>query len=214
MATPYTPQLKDIQLANQKLKGIAIHTPLQKNINYSEALESHILFKREDLQVVRSYKIRGAYNKISNLPKTSLKNGIVCASAGNHAQGVAYSCNLLSIKGIIFMPSPTPKQKTRQVKMFGKDQVDIILKGDTYDDAFGEAMKYTDKNDAEFIHPFDDPEIIEGQGTVGLEILQDSHDPIDYLFIPVGGGGLAAGVGSVFKNLSPNTKIIGVEPEG
>ena len=175
---------------------------------------AEILFKREDLQIVRSYKIRGAYNKIRSLSKEALKNGVVCASAGNHAQGVAYSCQKLGIKGIIFMPTPTPKQKIKQVKMFGKDQVEIILTGDTFDDAYLKALKYSKLHNSSFIHPFDDKQVIEGQATIALDILNENKRSIDYVFIPVGGGGLAAGVGSVFKILSPDTKIIGVEPSG
>ncbi len=201
-------------MASVRLKNIATHTPLMNNLNYSDRYEANVFFKREDLQNVRSYKIRGAYNKIRSIKSGALKNGVVCASAGNHAQGVAYSCHFLKIKGTIFMPNPTPKQKIKQVKMFGKDAIDVVLVGDTYDDAFNEAMEFCNKHQSQFIHPFDDPKVIEGQGTVGLEILQDAGTSIDYLFLPIGGGGLAAGVGTVFKNLSPETKIIGVEPAG
>jgi threonine dehydratase len=158
--------------------------------------------------------LRGAYNKISQLSETELKNGIVCASAGNHAQGVAYSCQKLGIKGKIYMPATTPKQKIRQVEMFGKEYIEIVLTGDTYDAANKAAVEDCKKTGMGFIHPFDDPQIIEGQATVGLEILQDSKQEIDYIFIPVGGGGLAAGVGAYFKQMNPHTKIIGVEPAG
>ncbi len=170
--------------------------------------------KREDLQLVRSYKIRGAFNKMSSLSKEELAKGVVCASAGNHAQGVALSCKKLRVKGTIFMPSPTPKQKIEQVKMFGKSYIDVQLVGDSFDDAYHNAKSYCQETGASFIHPFDDQKVIEGQATVGLEILEQSTVPIDILFIPVGGGGLASGIGPVFKTLSPHTKIIGVEPEG
>lgn len=210
----YRPQMKDIQVANTLLNGVVEHTPLQLNLNLSDRYKANIYLKREDLQIVRSYKIRGAYNKISSLSKASLKQGIICASAGNHAQGVAYSCQLLGIQGVIVMPSITPKQKIRQVEMFGKDNIEIILHGDTYDDAFCEAQRISIEQKLAFIHPFDDEKVIEGQGTVGLELLQDAVNPIDYLFIPIGGGGLAAGVAAVFRALSPQTKLIGVEPEG
>ncbi len=210
----YMPQVQKIQEARERLRSVAEHTPLVQNLNLSEEYNATIMLKREDLQLVRSYKIRGAYNKISCLTKEELKNGVVCASAGNHAQGVAYSCRKLGIKGTIFMPSPTPLQKIRQVKMFGKGMVEIILEGDTYDDAYKMALDYCNANNSSFIHPFDDELVIEGQATVGLEILQDTQKHIDYLFVPIGGGGLAAGVASLFKTLSPNTKIIGVEPEG
>jgi threonine dehydratase len=208
------PDIKNIQQALTRLKDVVLHTPLQKNINLSNRFRANVLLKREDLQVVRSYKIRGAYNKISSIPKEQLENGVVCASAGNHAQGVAYACNNLNIKGLIFMPGPTPRQKINQVKMFGKKNIEIRLVGDTFDDAERAARTACEENHSVFIHPFEDSKVIEGQGTIGLEILQDTTDQIDYLFLPVGGGGLAAGVGSVFRALSPETKIIGVEPAG
>jgi threonine dehydratase len=210
----YMPQIEQVQEASHRLKSVVMATPLAENLNLSEKFQANILLKREDLQIVRSYKIRGAYNKIKSLSQKELKNGVVCASAGNHAQGVAYSCKKLGIKGIIFMPSPTPRQKIKQVKMFGKEMVDIILTGDTYDDAFEKSQDYCKKKRSTFIHPFDDEKVIEGQATVGLEILNEAHKKIDYLFLPIGGGGLASGILSVFKTLSPSTKIIGVEPEG
>ncbi len=208
------PQIKDVKAASALLKGIINQTPLSQNLNYSEALASNIYFKREDLQIVRSYKIRGAYNIISSLSESQKSNGIVCASAGNHAQGVAYSCQKLGIKGTIFMPNTTPKQKIKQVEMFGKSFISIILEGDTYDDSYIQAIAECKSQNKTFVHPFNDPKGIEGQATVGLEILEDVEEKIDYLFLPVGGGGLASGVASIFKALSPDTKIIGVEPEG
>ncbi len=211
---PYFPQIQDITKAKLGLNEVILHTPLQKNLDLSEEFKANVLLKREDLQVVRSYKLRGAYNKISNLSPKELKKGIVCASAGNHAQGVAYSCRKLGIFGKIYMPATTPKQKIRQVNMFGKDNVEIDLLGDTYDDSYKLALEYCQKNGMVFIHPFDDREIIEGQATMGIEILQDTKKQVDYLFIPIGGGGLAAGVGAYFKQVSPHTKIIGVEPAG
>jgi len=210
----YFPQIRDINNARIRLNEVILHTPLQKNLNLSDVFKANIFFKREDLQVVRSYKLRGAYNKISNLSKEELSKGIVCASAGNHAQGVAYSCRKLGIFGKIYMPATTPKQKIRQVEMFGKENVEVVLKGDTYDDAHTLALEDCNSSGRVFIHPFDDQEIIEGQATVAVEILQDTKKTIDYVFIPIGGGGLAAGVGAYFKQVSPQTKIIGVEPEG
>ncbi|WP_418262196.1 threonine ammonia-lyase IlvA [Flavobacterium faecale] len=204
----------DIVAAKQQLENVVPTTPLQQNLNLSEEYDATILLKREDLQIVRSYKIRGAYNKISSLPETDKSKEIVCASAGNHAQGVAYSCHLLQLKGKIYMPNTTPKQKIKQVQLFGKSFVEIVLTGDTFDDAFAAAMEDATKNDKIFVHPFDDCKVIAGQGTVGLEILDVCSLPIDYLFIPIGGGGLAAGVSTVFKQLSPQTHIIGVEPQG
>lgn len=212
--TTYYPSLKAIEAASLKLKDVASVTPLIENFQYSKKFKSHILFKREDLQLVRSYKIRGAYNRMSSLSENEMENGIVCASAGNHAQGVALSCKLLKIKGTIFMPTPTPNQKIEQVKMFGDSYIDIVLHGDTFDDAYHAAMQACEQLSKTFIHPFDDEKVIEGQATIALELLEQTKEPIDYIFVPVGGGGLAAGLSSVFKELSPNTKIIGVEPEG
>lgn len=210
----YFPQIQSITRAKRRINDIILQTPLQLNINLSEEFLANIYLKREDLQLVRSYKLRGAYNKIAKLSADDRKKGVVCASAGNHAQGVAYSCSKLGIKGKIYMPATTPKQKVRQVEMFGKENVDVILAGDTYDDAHNLALEDCKKTGMAFIHPFDDKEIIEGQGTVALEILQDTKEEIDFIFIPIGGGGLAAGVGAYFKQISPNTKVIGVEPAG
>ncbi|TXD53409.1 MULTISPECIES: threonine ammonia-lyase IlvA [unclassified Polaribacter] len=210
----YFPSLENIKAAAKKLEGVAYKTPLNKNSNLSKQFDATILFKREDLQVVRSYKIRGAYNKMSSLTSDEKQRGIVCASAGNHAQGVALSCKLLRIKGTIFMPSPTPNQKINQVKMFGEDFIEIVIEGDTFDDAFNAAKLECDSKDKTFIHPFNDKKVIEGQATVGLEIVEQSTEKIDYVFVAIGGGGLSAGLCGVFKELSPETKIIGVEPEG
>lgn len=196
-----------------RLKKVVNRTPLQLNMNLSRKYRANIYLKREDLQVVRSYKLRGAYNMMSSLSSDQLDRGVVCASAGNHAQGFAYSCKKLNAKGVVFMPIITPNQKVNQTKMFGEEFIEVILTGDTFDDCAVAARQYTADNNMVFIPPFDDPKIIEGQGTVGVEILQDLSD-IDYLFLPVGGGGLASGVGTYFKTYSPKTKIIGLEPEG
>jgi threonine dehydratase len=208
------PSFEKILLARENLKSVATHTPLMNNINLSYQYRANIFLKREDLQVVRSYKIRGAYNLMKSHNEELLKNGVVCASAGNHAQGVAFSCQKLQVHGTIFMPHTTPSQKVKQVKMFGRDFVEVKLVGDTFDDAYLEARNFGIQTNKVFIHPFDDPKVIEGQGTVGLEILEDAEGEIDYLFVPIGGGGLAAGVATVFNRLSPRTKIIGVEPSG
>lgn len=213
-STRFFPQIKSVKAAQLRMRTVVRQTPLELSANISEEFSANIFLKREDLQIVRSYKIRGAYNKISHLNEQERSRGVVCASAGNHAQGVAYSCQKLGIRGTIFMPTPTPQQKIRQVKMFGKDRVEVILTGDTFDDAYTEAVQYCSDKAATFVHPFDDERVIEGQATVGLEILDDSPEPIDYLFIPIGGGGLAAGIASVFKTLHPRTKLIGVEPAG
>lgn len=206
--------VENIYKAKVRLKGVAEHTPLQLNYNLSEKYGCNLYLKREDLQVVRSYKIRGAYNKMATLPKAVLEKGIVCASAGNHAQGVALACRKLGVYGKIYMPSVTPLQKVKKVKLFGKNKVEVVLVGDTFDDSYNEAKKDATENEKSFIHPFNDHRVIEGQGTVGSEILEDCEKSIDYVFVPIGGGGLASGLGSYFKQLSPNTKIIGVEPMG
>jgi len=208
------PDLDNIYLAADRLRGIATHTPLQENLNLSERYGANIFLKREDLQVVRSYKIRGAYNKMAALPKEALAKGVVCASAGNHAQGLAYACRKMGVKGIIFMPTTTPNQKVKQVNLFGKEFVEVVLVGDTYDDAYYAATEYVKTHESTFVHPFDDVLVMEGQGTVGLEIFKDSNFKIDYLLMAIGGGGLASGVSTVFKQLSPKTKLIGVEPLG
>lgn len=206
--------LDEVNLAQMNLKGVAKNTPFDFNENLSRQFEANVYLKREDLQVVRSYKLRGAYNKIVQLSEQEKNNGVICASAGNHAQGVAYSCQQLNIKGKIVMPTTTPQQKIKQVKWFGKDQIEIILHGDTFDDASTFAHQLSQEGNITFIHPFDDEKVIAGQGTVALEILNQCDQPIDYIFVPIGGGGLASGVISVMETLSPNTKIIGVEPNG
>jgi threonine dehydratase len=203
----------DFANAAERLKHVVNKTPLALNLNLSRKYNCNVYLKREDLQIVRSYKLRGAYNMISTLSKHQLQNGVVCASAGNHAQGFAYSCRKLNIKGVVFMPFITPKQKVHQTKMFGEDFIEIVLIGDTFDDCAVAAKQYTIENGMTFIPPFDHEKIIEGQGTVGVEIFERLQD-IDYIFIPIGGGGLASGVGTYTKTISPNTKIIGVEPEG
>ena len=214
MDESYFPSLKDIMTAEHTLSEILMPTPLMKNRNLSEKYEANVLLKREDLQMVRSYKIRGAYNKIKSLTASEMARGIVCASAGNHAQGVAYSCSKLNIKGQIYMPVTTPKQKINQVKMFGGKWVEVVLTGDTFDQANTAAIEACQQNDMVFIPPFNDAKIIEGQATVGLEIIQEAKIKVDYIFVPIGGGGLASGVGSFYKQMSPATKIIGVEPAG
>lgn len=210
----YFPSIENIKEAAEAIKKVSAVTPLGHSLRYSKQFDANIFLKREDLQQVRSYKIRGAYNKISSLTSEQSLNGVVCASAGNHAQGVALSCKLLKIKGTIYMPAPTPNQKVEQVKMFGEDFIEIKLTGDTFDDAYHAAMLECDELGKTFIHPFNDEKVIEGQATIALEILEQATEPIDYVFIAVGGGGLASGLSTVFKQLSPNTKIIGVEPEG
>jgi threonine dehydratase len=199
--------------AAMKLKPIVNRTPLMYSATLSRRYQCDVYLKREDMQIVRSYKLRGAYNLISSLPTGLLAKGVTCASAGNHAQGFAYACKAMNIKGVVFMPVITPKQKVNQVNMFGGDHIEIRLVGDTFDDCSAEAQAFTKASGMTFIPPFDNAKIIEGQGTVAVEILEDQTG-IDFLFVPVGGGGLAAGLGTYFKTYSPKTQIIGVEPEG
>lgn len=199
--------------AKARIKDVVTRTPLQYNIHLSERYGADVYLKREDLQVVRSYKLRGAFNKISSLSAEQRAAGVVCASAGNHAQGVALSCKRLDIKGVIFMPGPTPRQKITQTEMWGNGNIEIILTGDTFDDCQKAALDYCAQNNMTFIPPFDDLEIIEGQGTVAVEILEDLAD-VDAIILPIGGGGLSSGVSYHMRKYSPSTKLYGVEPEG
>lgn len=209
------PKINEInsEAALQRLKNVINRTPLQYNTRLSTRFQADIFLKREDLQVVRSYKLRGAYNKLAALSRDQLSNGVVCASAGNHAQGFAYSCRKLNVKGVIFMPGPTPRQKISQTEMFGENSVEIRLVGDTFDDCLLEALKFTKANNMIFIPPFDDAAIIEGQGSVAVEILEDLPDT-NVIVVPVGGGGLLAGIGNYISWKKKDTELIGVEPEG
>ncbi|MCU0470704.1 MAG: pyridoxal-phosphate dependent enzyme, partial [Arcicella sp.] len=157
--TIIAPTLESIYEAAEKLRGIAVHTPLMENLILSERYGANIFLKREDLQIVRSYKIRGAYNKMVRLSKAELDKGVVCASAGNHAQGLAYACHKMGVKGTIFMPTTTPNQKFKQVKMFGKDDIEIMMVGDTYDDAAKAAKQYCEEHQATFVSAFDDMDV-------------------------------------------------------
>jgi len=206
--------ISTIEAAAERVRKAAVPTPLERHDRLSELYDASIYVKREDLQPVRSFKIRGAFNKISMLNDTQRSIGVVCSSAGNHAQGVAYTCSHHSIQGTIFMPTPTPQQKVSQVAMFGGKNITIKLVGDTYDDCYEAAKSYAAETGKTFIHPFDDTDVIAGQATMALEILEQSTSPIDYIIVPIGGGGLISGVISVFKEKSPDTKIIGVEPKG
>lgn len=206
--------VENVLIAHHHLKDVVLHTPLQKNEYLSEKYGATIYFKREDLQHVRSFKLRGAYYKIKKIEDIARKSGVVCASAGNHAQGVAYACAHLNIKGTIFMPLTTPKQKVEQVRMFGRNKIEIILSGDTFDDSAAAAQDYCEEHEMIFIHPFNDLDIIAGQGTIGVEILNDIEDPLDFIFAGIGGGGLVAGISSYVKHISPRTKVIGIEPAG
>ena len=205
--------LQDIIRAEQRLKKVLKRMPLMRSDVLSEQYGCSVYLKREDLQVVRSFKIRGAYNKMHSLPEEALSRGVVCASAGNHAQGVAFSCRELAVRGCIFMPVTTPKQKIRQVQRFGGEFVEIVLAGDTFDDSAAAARAYCDEHGMAFIHPFDDPQVIAGQGTIGLEILDQLPD-VDAVIVPVGGGGLISGVAFAIKSLKPDVKVYGVQAEG
>jgi len=206
--------LSEIKKASQLLKGVVIESPFQKIKSYSKKYNSNIFFKREDLQNVRSFKIRGAFNKISSLTKSQSINGLVCASAGNHAQGFAVSCTNFGYKGRVYMPKSTPNQKIEKVRKFGKNNIEIILFGENFSQAYEMALKDCHDHNKIFIHPFDDIKVITGQATLFLEIIDQIDNELDYLFIPIGGGGLISGAINVFKQLSPQTKIIGIEPKG
>jgi threonine dehydratase len=213
MMDTVTKKQLDFEAAYERLKGVVKHTPLEYNAGLSEKYECEVYLKREDMQVVRSYKLRGAYNMISQLSEEQLSRGVVCASAGNHAQGVAYSCKRLGTRGVIFMPEITPKQKVNQTEMFGNGNVELVLTGDTFDDCLQEALAYTEAHGMTFIPPFDNYLVIEGQGTVGVELTKDLPD-VGAVIMPVGGGGLAAGTGTYLRQYNPNILLIGVEPEG
>jgi threonine dehydratase len=205
----HVPSVTEIKQVAEQLKGVISETPLEYSASLSARFGAKIYLKREDLQVVRSYKIRGAYHKISNIPRELRSNGVVAASAGNHAQGVALACALLDIQAYIFMPKSTPLQKVEAVRFFGKEKVRIYLVGETYDEAFAASRKFCETHGAIYIPPFDDFDIIAGQATVTQEIL--AAQVPDFLFVAIGGGGLAAGAALVLPSL---TSLIGVEPAG
>lgn len=206
--------IKNIRNASNQLADVVIKSPLEKNLKLSSNFSCNIYLKREDLQQVRSFKIRGALNKILSLSESERSKGIVCASAGNHAQGFAFACKLLNIDGNVFMPINTTKQKIKKVEEFGGNKVKIKLVGDNFGQAYSNALTFCKNNDKIFIHPFDDMKVIEGQATVFIEIFDQANFDIDYIFVPIGGGGLISGAINVFKQLSPKTKIIGIEPMG
>jgi len=204
---------KDIEAAYENVAKVAKKTPLEYSSRLSDLYGAKVYLKREDLQPVRSYKLRGAYNFISQLNAAERKRGVVCASAGNHAQGVAYSCSLLKIKGVIFMPEITPKQKIDKVRTFGGKYTEIVLFGRNFDEAFQASVKYGEKHKSVFVHPFNDPKIVAGQGTVALEIFQEL-EKVDYVLVPIGGGGLISGISTYVKTGRKGAKVIGVDPAG
>ena len=198
------------KILTARVYDVAIESPLDVMNRLSRRLNNRVLLKREDLQPVFSFKLRGAYNKMANLPRTALDKGVICASAGNHAQGVALAAQRLGIKATIVMPRTTPAIKVQAVRDRGGK---IVLHGDTYDEAYQHARQLEADKGLTFIHPYDDPDVIAGNGTIGMEILRQHPDPIEAIFIAVGGGGLIAGIASYVKFLRPEIKIIGVEPE-
>ncbi len=197
------------KILRSRVYDVARETPLEFARHLSQRLQNEIWLKREDLQPVFSFKIRGAYNRMAQLNKEELKKGVIASSAGNHAQGVAMSASKLQCKAIIVMPITTPQVKVNAVKELGAE---VLLHGETYDDAYKQALKKSQKDGLTFIHPFDDPEVIAGQGTVGLEILRQSKEVPDVIYVAVGGGGLISGVAAYVKSLWPKVQIIGVEP--
>lgn len=201
---------KDISKAYEIIKPIIKHTPLEKSKTFSKLTKENIYLKLENLQTTGSFKIRGAYNKIYNLTEKEKKSGVVCASAGNHAQGVAYASTLLKVKSTVFMPIYTPPTKIIATKSYGAK---VVLEGKTYDDAYLAAKEYAKKNNMMLIHAFNDEHIIAGQGTIGIEVFEDLKN-IDAIVVPIGGGGLISGIALALKTLKPNVKVIGVEAEG
>ncbi len=207
-------KIKDIDHAAERLAGVIQKTPLQFSKRLSDKYGAKIYIKREDQQEVRSFKIRGAYNKMSTLSADEKERGVVTASAGNHAQGVAYGCSALKIKGVIFMPVVTPNQKIEKVKHFGGKYVQIQLVGNTFDEASAASQKYCKETNAVYVHPFNDPLTIAGQGTIAKEIYEDLNGIVDFVVTPIGGGGLTSGVSTYFKEKNKKIKIIGCEPSG
>jgi len=203
-----TDYLERILLA--RVYDVAIESPLDIATNLSRRLGNTVLLKREDMQPVFSFKLRGAYNKMAGLTQAQLDQGVVAASAGNHAQGVALASQVLGCDATIVMPATTPGIKIDAVAKRGAT---VVLHGDSYDDAYKRGMEIARAENKVFVHPYDDPEVIAGQGTIGMEVLRQSRNPIDAIFVPVGGGGLIAGIGAYIKRLRPEIKIIGVEPE-
>ncbi|MDE3020504.1 MAG: threonine ammonia-lyase, biosynthetic [Pseudomonadota bacterium] len=197
------------RILRARVYDVAIESPLEVSVNLSRRLSNQVLLKREDLQQVFSFKLRGAYNKMINLPRTAMERGVIAASAGNHAQGVALAAQRLQCSAIIVMPETTPHIKVEAVKALGAK---VVLAGDSYDEAYEHALKISLESDFTFIHPYDDPDVIAGQGTIGMEILRQHQNPIDAIFVPVGGGGLIAGIAAYVKRISPSTRIIGIEP--
>ncbi|MCL4683020.1 MAG: threonine ammonia-lyase, biosynthetic, partial [Rhodocyclaceae bacterium] len=197
------------KILNAQVYDVAIESPLEAVPNLSARLHNALLLKREDMQEVFSFKLRGAYNKMAHLPPAALRRGVITASAGNHAQGVALAAQRMGCKAAIVMPVTTPQIKINAVAARGAE---VVLAGDSYDEAYRHALELEKKRRLSFVHPYDDPEVIAGQGTIGMEILRQHTRPIHAIFVPVGGGGLISGIGAYVKRLRPEIKVIGVEP--
>ena len=197
------------RILRARVYDVAVESPLELAPALSRRLGNRLLLKREDLQAVFSFKLRGAYNKMAGLPREKLKKGVIAASAGNHAQGVALAAQKLGCRATIVMPVTTPRIKVDAVASRGAR---VVLKGDSYDEAYAHAMQLKRRLGLTFVHPYDDPEVIAGQGTIGMEILRQSTRPIDAVFVPVGGGGLISGIAAYLKRLAPGIRIVGVEP--
>src|SRR3954468_8499288 len=197
------------KILTARVYDVAVESPLEFAPTLSQRMDNQIYLKREDTQSVFSFKLRGAYNKMAHLTPAQLKRGVICASAGNHAQGVALSAKKLGCRAVIVMPTTTPPVKIDAVKARGGE---VVLFGESYTDAYNHALTLQKKHKLSFVHPFDDPDVIAGQGTIGVEILRQHPGPIHAIFLPVGGGGLIAGIAAYVKKLSPRTRMIGVEP--
>jgi len=199
------------RILTARVYDVAIESPLEVASNLSARIGNQVLLKREDMQPVFSFKLRGAYNKMAQLPPAQLKRGVITASAGNHAQGVALSAHRMGCKAIIVMPTTTPQVKIDAVRHFGQRAVEIVLHGDSYSDAYDHALVLEKENKLTFVHPFDDPDVIAGQGTIGMEILRQHQAPIHAIFCAIGGGGLISGVAAYVKQVRPDIKVIGVQ---
>ena len=199
------------RILTARVYDVAIESPLELAPSLSARIGNNVLLKREDMQPVFSFKLRGAYNKMAQLTQEQLKRGVITASAGNHAQGVALSAHRMGCKAIIVMPTTTPQVKIEAVRHFGQRSVEIVLHGDSYNDAYGHALELEKEKQLTFVHPFDDPDVIAGQGTIGMEILRQRQAPIHAIFCAIGGGGLIAGVAAYVKQVRPDIKVIGVQ---
>ena len=209
-----TVDAQSIEDAVKRLDGVAVRTPLQRNSRLSARTGADVWLKREDLQISRSYKLRGAYNLIAQLDERSKKAGVLCASAGNHGQGLAYSCHILDVHGRVYVPRTTPRQKRDRIAALGGKQIEVIVTGDSYDDAAAAALAEATATGATLVPAFDDPRTVAGQGTVAVELVEQLGAAPDVLVVPVGGGGLIAGVAAWLKERHPGVRIVGVEPAG